>query len=53
MYFSFVQTVQKLHEMSKYPILDIYSRDMIVKPKGTLHDLCAFYTCYTEFADLT
>jgi len=54
-YFRNAQTVQKLHEMSKYPILDVYSRDMIAKPRETLHKLCNFLsvTCYSEFVDLT
>ena len=53
-YFQKTQPVQKLHEMSKYPILDVYSRDVIAKPRETLHKLCDFLgvTCYTEFVDL-
>ena len=53
-YFQKTQPVQKLHEMSKYPILDVYSRDVIAKPRETLHKLCDFFgvTCYTEFVDL-
>ena len=40
--------------MSKYPILDVYSRDMIGKPRETLQKLCDFLnvTCYDEFVDL-
>ena len=54
MYFKRAQTVQKLHEMSKYPILDVYSRDVIAKPRETLHKLCDFLgvTSYDEFVDL-
>ena len=50
-YFLRVDTVQKLHEMFKYPILDVYSRDMIAKPRETLHKLCSFLnvTCDNEF----
>ena len=53
-YFQKTQPVLKLHEMSKYPILDVYSRDVIAKPRETLHKLCDFLgvTCYTEFVDL-
>ena len=41
--------------MSKYPILDVYSRDMIAKPRETLHKLCDFLsvTCDNEFVSLT
>ena len=47
--------MQKLHKMSKYPVLDVYSRDMIKKPKETLHKLCDYLnvTCYEEFVDST
>ena len=40
--------------MSKYPILDVYSRDTIAKPRETLHKLCNFLsvTCYDEFITL-
>ena len=40
--------------MSKYPILDVYNRDMIGKPRETLQKLCDFLnvTCYDEFVDL-
>ena len=53
-YFKRAQKVEKLNEMSKYPILDVYSRDVIAKPKETLHKLCDFLgvTCYDEFVDL-
>ena len=46
--------LKQLHEMSKYPILDVYSRDMIAKPRETLHKLCNFLRvpCYDEFVDL-
>ena len=41
--------------MSKYPILDVYSRDVIAKPRKTLHKLCDFLsvTCDNEFVTLT
>ena len=47
--------MQKLHEMSTYPVLDVYSRDMIEKPKETLHKLCDYLnvTCYDEFVKST
>ena len=28
--------------MSKYPILDVYSREMIAKPRETLQTLCDY-----------
>ena len=54
-YFNHARTVQKLHEKSKYPILDVYSRDMIAKPRETLHKLCDYLnvTCYEEFVNST
>ena len=54
-YFNRVQVVQKLHEIAKYPILDLYSRDMIAKPRETLHKLCQYLTvtCYDEFINST
>lgn len=54
-YFSHALTVQRLHEMSKYPILDVYSRDLIAKPRETLHKLCDFLgvPCYDEFVNST
>ena len=41
--------------MSKYPVFDVYSRDMIAKPKETLHKLCDYLnvSCYDEFVTLT
>ena len=41
--------------MSKYPILDVYSRDMIAKPRETLQKLCDFLgvPCYDEFVNST
>ena len=55
LYFLRVKTVQKLHEMSKYPILDLYSRDLIAKPRKTLDKLCDFLgvTCDKEFVTST
>ena len=54
-YFKRAQKVEKLNEMSKYPILDVYSRDVIAKPRKTLHKLCDFLsvTCDNEFVTLT
>ena len=41
--------------MSKYPILDVYSRDVIAKPRETLRKLCDYLhvTCYDEFVTST
>ena len=41
--------------MSKYPILDVYSREMIAKPRETLQKLCDYLnvTCYEEFVNST
>ena len=41
--------------MSKYPILDVYSRDLIAKPRETLLKLCDYLnvTCYDEFVNST
>ncbi|KAJ7357589.1 hypothetical protein OS493_024401 [Desmophyllum pertusum] len=54
-YFQQTQTVQKLHELSKYQILAVYSRDMSAKPRETLLTLCRFLgvKCYNEFVDST
>ncbi|KAL9978397.1 hypothetical protein ACROYT_G015907 [Oculina patagonica] len=54
-YFNKSRTVQKLHEMSEYQILDVYSRDLLTRPRETLQKLCDFLgvTCYNEFVELT
>ena len=54
-YFKHARTVQKLHKLSKYTILDVYSRDMIARPRETLHKLCQYLdvTCYDDFINST
>ena len=41
--------------MSKYPILDVYSRDLIAKPRETLQKLCDYLnvSCYDDFVKST
>ena len=49
-----VRTVRYLRDLSHHQILNVYNRDLIANPRGTLQMLCDFVsvTCYTAFVEL-
>ena len=49
-----VPTVRYLRDLSHHQILNVYNRDLIANPRGTLQMLCDFVSvsCYTAFVEL-